>query len=341
MRILLDAIHADLLESLHILFADRLGWEVYVPDGMDWHTEGLFNYGGEPVAHQFLDRWATDEVVIPWADAVVWRILDAHPHRRVARITLDGARATKWDVVLSTLSENDLALAGFAHEQGAHFGIQVGNQGAESVWAAAEFGLLSVTTPGFVPWKPFVTYHQEFRLRDFSWPPENRDLTMTRVQCFTGTPDYERMKTLHARGQDLRFAWHGHCGEPDDLFGGNAHSTAQMVDEMREAGSGYHVKRWSDGYGHVGFQWFANGRPVVGSASYYADKLMGPLWVEGVTSWDIDRMGDAEVLNLLRRFRDDDDFHREACLAARARFEGVVNFDAEEAMIRDLLSRVL
>ena len=61
MRVLIDYHHADLAESLHLLFADRFGWEVYVPVGQGWWDRevwqfGRATWGDDRLARQFLTR---------------------------------------------------------------------------------------------------------------------------------------------------------------------------------------------------------------------------------------------------------------------------------------------
>ena len=110
---------------------------------------------------------------------------------------------------------------------------------------------------------------------------------------------------------------------------------------MRDTDVGWHAKRWSDGYGHVIHNLFAVGRPVFGFRTYYATQMAGPLWVDGVTSYDIGTRSPAEVAGLIRELRDDPERHLRMCEAAAARFREVVDFDAEEQAIRAMLAQVL
>jgi hypothetical protein len=80
---------------------------------------------------------------------------------------------------------------------------------------------------------------------------------------------------------------------------------------------------------------------VFGFESYYRDQLAGPLWVEGVTSYNVEGRTPAEIAALLRELRDDEDKHLRMCEAAAARFREVVNFDEEADQIRRLLEGVL
>lgn len=347
LRILTDAIHADLYQSLRMLFEDRLGCTLYRPIGMDWRTSGVWQFDSDDVARQFLQPWAED---LPGpTTGELYRYDASHPGRGTNLVSLAAARDTSWDLVLATLDQNQPGLHALAKQTGATFGIQVGNQGAANHWDLPQLALLSVTTPelpGGRPWMPHVFYRQEFSLGpDGYWADggalADPDLVATRVQCITGTPDYQRMRQLAAARPDLRWRWYGHCGVPDDLYGGNAHSTPQVAAEMHQARIAYHAKRWSDGYGHVVHGWFAIGRPVLGTARYYHDKLAGPLFVDGVTSYDLETHTDQEVLAWVDRMTHDDDAWRQACIASALRFREVVDFDAEADAILAMLEAVL
>lgn len=344
MRVLTDAVHGDLLHSLRLLMEDRLGFQLFVPSGLDWYDRGIWNFErqrlGDQVARQFLEPWSDDQPMMGLGYTA--RLDIAHPPRFTRRVTYEQARAMEWDLVIATLVENEEGLHGFAKDVGAHYGIQMGNQDAANLWPLAEFALSSITLP-FKPWKPTVFYHQEFSLEEYrhEWPPSQPDLVMTRVQCFARDDHYARFQRLASMAPELRFRHYGHCGLEDDLYGGNAMTTAEIGDGMRSARIAYHDKRWSDGYGHVGFSWFAVGRPVIGSAGYYADKLMGPLWVEGETSFDMDARSDDELVGLIRRLVADDDYHRTISENAARRFREVVSFDDEAAQIKAMLDGVL
>ena len=360
-RVLCDAIHADLWESLRLLFEVRLGWQLYRPIGMEWKERGIWRFEqhqpyGEGVAHQFLDPWATDRPRMnhPAADDSTCadcrtphhaeRPDTTHPGQVIRLVTYEQARSQPWDLVLATLAENEEGLWKFAQEVGAHYGIQVGNQGAMNLWPIAEFGLLSVTTPGMTPWKPHVYYRQEFSLADFAADAgaiAEPDLVSTRVQCITQTTEYSRFLAAAAAVPEARFRWYGHCEPRDELWGGSHETTPEVAWSMHQTRIAWHAKRWSDGYGHVIHNWFAIGRPVLATATYYRDKLAAPLFVEGETSFDLERLSDHEVHGIVRMLLHDEDRWRRMCEASAARFRAVVDFDAEAAAIRTMLENVM
>ena len=348
MKLLADYHHSDLFESLQLVFADRFGWEVYAPYGMEWFTEGVWNFErkwhGDAVARQYLlGIWGS---ATPDEDGIV-RVPDrTHPGRTLSGVTLSAAREIGWEVVLSTLPDNDAGLHRLAKDNGATFGIQLGNNGQQSAWDLAAFALCSTSLP-YTPPIPHVIYRQEFSLTDFRYePPPRRDPFTVRsfVQCLPENPK-AYAQFLDYAATDPSFGWgiHGAYGShPVDGFAcGNLPNTPAVAAAMRETDVIWHTKEWSDGYGHVVHNAFAVGRPVFGIRSYYADKLAAPLWVDGVTSIDIARRSRDEVLAILRALREDEAAHDAMCEASARRFREVVDFAQDAEAIRELLARVL
>jgi hypothetical protein len=353
MRVLADLHHADLAESLALTLEDRFGWELYFPIGMAWFDKWYWSFErafhGDAVAKQYL--------VGVWPDAVNrgdhWEVTETvHPGRVRKGVELEQALSQEWDLVICTLTHNETGFAKLAKEVGAHYGIQVGNVGqVQNVeregagWDVTEFALLSTTTDGLTIPKPHVIYRQEFSLADFryEWPPAERKSVASFIQCFPENgPFYEDFLTFAHDYPEFDWKVYGaYGGAPVDEYAcGNLGSTPQVAERMRATRTAWHAKWWSDGFGHVVHNLSAVGRPKVGPLGYYADKLAGPLHVDGVTSWDTGHRTNAEVVDILRRLRDDDDFHRQTCEAVRARFDEVVDFDQDAANIKALLESV-
>jgi hypothetical protein len=346
MRILADYHHHDLWESLELLFTDRFGWTLFRPIGMDWFTEGYWNHErswhGDAVARQYLEPWGSD---------LGGKRLDKSHGRYHNLITLEQARDAGIDVVISTLAHNHEGFARFAQEIGATFGLHIGNvrfselDMAEDRWDLASFGLVSGLMPTAPP-KPHVVYRQEFSLTDFrSGPPPRKSQTVSSfVQCYPETAwAYERWQQVANLRSQSDWRVYGSYGtaRPDRWQAGNLDRCADVGEAMRNSDVAWHAKRWSDGYGHVIHNWFAVGRPVLGYEAYYAPQMAGPLWVEGETSFDLERRTDFEVVELLDRLEKDEDFHLRVCENAARRFRDVVDFDAEAEQVRKLLEAVL
>ena len=357
MRVLADYHHSDLFESLGLL-CDRFGWELYRPAGMEWFDEGYWNFErnmhGDAVARQYLSIWDTD------TDAGDhWERADAtHPGRTLRGVTLEQARSQKWDVVLCTLSHNERGFVGFARSVGAHYGIQAGNVGqVQNVavegagWDATEFALLSTTTSGFDVPVPHVIYRQEFSLADFryEYPPAEANSVSSFVQCFAENRGMERgnfydeFEDLARRHPEFTWKVYGAYGtQPEDEWAcGNLGSTPAVADAMRRTRIAWHAKFWSDGYGHVIHNLHAVGRPVLSYHNYYADKLAAPLMEHGVTGFDLSRMDEPQIIETLRRLRDDGAYHEQISSAAAARFREAVDFEQDAHRVRSLFEQVL
>lgn len=344
MRILADYHHSDLFESLALLFEDRFGWELYRPIGMEWFHEGYWQFEkkwhGDAVAKQYLELWGSD------GDAFIdfWvRSDNTHPGRIYKMVTLEQARALKPDIILATLPDNEAGLKRFADEVGAHYGVQIGNQWQQTDWSAAEFGMVSSTLEALPP-KPHVIYHQEFRLSDFRYEaPTGFGPVRSFVNCFQETPEYPNFQQIARGGPEFAWEVYGALGSgvADEFTMGNLNSTPSVAEHMRGSGIIWHAKHWSDGYGHVIHNAFASGRPVFGYERYYKDKLAGPLWVNGVTSFDVEGMTHDDVYRDLRALRDNPERYREHCEAVRQRFDDVVSFDEDAAAIKRMLEQVL
>lgn len=351
MKILADYHHADLHESLGLL-ADRFGWQLFRPIGMEWFERDYWAFEkqahGDAVARQYLTIWDSDHDL-----GNEWERDDAtHPGRVHHMLTVEQAADLRPDIVIASVPHNEAGLHRFATEVGARFGVQLGNVGQafETNWRNATFALCSTTLP-VTPPVPHVIYHQEFSLADFryEWPPAEARSVASFVQCFpenrgpTRGNFYDQFVGLADElGDELDFKVFGAYGSAplDRLAAGNLSSTPAVAAAMRATRIGWHAKYWSDGFGHVIHNLYAVGRPVFAFHDYYADKLAAPLLEHGVTGYDLGRMDCGEVIAALRRLRDDDEHHHAMSAAAAERFAEVVDFDADAEAVRGVLEAV-
>jgi hypothetical protein len=313
---------------------------------MDWFDQGYWNHErawhGDAIARQYLEPWGSDTDLR----------YDPGHDRYQKLVTLQKARDLRPDIVISTLAHNHEGFARFASEVGAVFGLQLGNvrfspiDMAEDRWDLAKFGLVSSILPAPVH-KPHVVYHQEFSLTDFHPEPVEPHSPLriaSFVQCFA---ENERTYALFTEAADLSpaFDWrvYGAYGsKPLDRFAaGNIDHCTDIGPTMRQQDIAWHGKQWSDGFGHVIHNWFSVGRPVIGYESYYRDQLAGPLWQEGITSFDITGKTAHEVGNLLSELQREPERIVEMGANAAKRFREIVDFDEEEQAIRAMFETVL
>ena len=351
MKVLGDYHHHDLWESLELLCA-RLGWDLYRPIGMDWFNEGYWNFErawhGDAVAKQYLEPWGSDARE---GDNLVSRYDPSH-NRDIKLLTLEQARAVKPDIVIASVAHNHEGLARFATEVGATFGLHLGNvrfaaiDMAEDRWDLAKFGIVTSILPAPVD-VPHVVVHQEFSLEDFRHEPGNpgeRLKVASFVNCFPeNTRTYAQFVETADSLPSIDWQVYGAYGSvAEDRFAcGNIGKCADVGAAMRASDIAWHTKQWSDGFGHVIHNWFAVGRPVLGHEWYYRTQLAGPLWQEGITSFDLTDKTAHEVGNLLAELQREPERIIEMGNAAAARFREVVNFDEEEQAIRRMFEQVL
>lgn len=363
MRVLIDRHHHALFEAYHLTLADRFGWDLYAPYGMEWFDEGIWQFEkqfhGDAVARQYLDGvWHSgpDLEIDKNYRPGIWAAPDTrHPRRILRGVTLEAARAMRWDLVISSLPHNDEGYHRFAQEVGAHFGVQVGNNVQQSRWDLAEFVWSSSTLPGYGPeWvgksfeymgAPAVMTHQEFSTDIFrpEWPPANRREVASWVNCFGEGPSYpDFLRFAQAYAGEFDFKVYGALGshDGDEFQAGDVSWVPDVADRMREARVGWHTKHWSDGFGHTIHNWASIGRPIVGYHRYYRDKIASPLWDEGYTSFDIEGLAPDALADILRLLRDDDEVHQRMSENMAARFREVVDFDHEATIVRSLLESV-
>jgi hypothetical protein len=267
-------------------------------------------------------------------------------------ITLNAARAIRPDVVMASVAHNHEGLHRFAKEVGATFGIHLGNvrfspiDMREDRWDLADFGIVTSRLPEEPP-KPYVVVHQEFSLDDFRHepPPDDGVFRISSfVNCFPENPQaYAGWRSVAGMRPQYDWRVHGSYGQvPEDEYAaGNIGECGRVGDAMRASDVAWHTKQWSDGFGHVIHDWFAVGRPVIGHEWYYRSQLAGPLWEEGVTSFDITDKAPDEVAGIVDRLYNDPDLRLRMGENAARRFRAIVDFDEEEQRIRGLFSQVL
>ena len=324
MRILADYHHADLYESLCILFEDRMGWEVYRPAGLGWHEQGLWKYSDNPaVARQFLET--------PLAGAVnagpYYEFPEVPNPRKHRLVTVEQSRQLKWDFLLGSVTQHERLWSRLARDIGAKFIYQVGNIGQPVDWSLDPLVLCSSSLP--IQGRG-VYYHPEFSLKDYNFndtTPAPQKIITNFMNCLpaTSTP-YQEWCKLQELLPDFTFLEYGILGK-DGIVG----PSSRIAEKMRASGWAYHSKPHGDGYGFVIHQWAAVGRPMIGRSAAYRPCVAHYFWERdgGPYPLDLDRTSIEEVAETIRRVTADPAEYARACQAANARFRDKVDFAAE------------
>lgn len=319
-RALLDYHHADLIESLHLLFEDRLGIECYIPVGLGWWDYGVWGFGkgtynDNRLAQQFLTRETVE-------------VDTAHPERRHRCVTLEEASEMTWDYVVASVPDNYIGYSRFAKEHGAKFVIQAGNTRQPIDWGLDPLVISTSESP--IRGKG-VTVHQEFAVPE----PSRGDprVIASFANCMDRLPCYPQLQQARELLPDFHFLIHGIDGEH-----GNIKPTSAVTAIMQASGWGWHDKITGDGFGHVIHGWAAVGRPLVGHRGHYVGQMAEELWIDGYTCIDLDKHGVIEATALIRDIAAEPERHQIMCDAIRSRFLKLVDYEAEAEQVRALLA---
>lgn len=311
LHVLVDLHHEALFASLRLLFEKRLGGKVYRPVGLEWFDEGWWSYPfhARDTAQQFLGpAYGSHEGV-------------------------------KLDNFLVDWQSYDLAIASTPEQfyrwqdRFRHHGItlplvmQMGNRW--EVPHGCRFLLNSTTVPA-PPGCHAVYYHQEFPLEDFT-PPGNppRKVISSFMHYMAEQDKRGWFQSLQGElpGWELcEFGAGGALGAVKDV--GLATRRSRYV---------YHPKK-VEAYGYVVHQAAASGVPLIMRVAANKGEAIGAL-LTPETSLDIDEyVSPGHLADAIRRF---DEGHEEHSRAIAAAFREHVNFDAEEAKIREWLQTVI
>jgi hypothetical protein len=314
-NVLVDRHHSGLYHSLQLLAA-RLGWTLYTPMHHEWWDEGYwsfgrFTYGDDRLAQQFLMHPDVDGE-FPKADLINF-------------VSLEHARTLKWDIVMTSLPDNEFGFHRFAKEHGAQFAVQIGNTGQYVNWDLEPLAISSSEMP--IQGRG-VVYHQE--MDPVAYVPPGLGVASF-VNCMTSMGYcWDLLEEARARIPVRIFGIDG----PD----GVVKPYSRLVDIMGSVGWGWHDKAQGDGFGHVIHTWAAVGRPLIGHASHYRGKMAEHLWRDMETCIDLDRHSVAEAVDIIRTISPAE--HERMCLAIRAEFD-TIDYAAEAESIRDLFAAVL
>lgn len=367
MRVLVDYHHSSLLRSLTLL-GDRLGVEIMRPIGMEWWHEDLWAVwpaedtarqylglgeqafvptDGTPCLNETLPRDRFDVMVAERTEPVrtfvdppdgVYRVYDPGRTSSHLACTLDWFREHDFELLICSLPQHLPIFDRLAEHQRARgvdcqVVMQVGNEWDLTPYVGRK--LLASLRPRPLPGVDVCWYHQEFEAdtlfaHDEPSPWPEWDDPELRVTCFMNVlreqnPGARVFDTLEAAAPDFR--WLSYGGQCRD---GCMTGHAEMAQALRSTMAVLHPKL-AEGYGHVIYNTFAVGRPVLvfrdALRPFLCDELLQP-----GTFIDLNSGPDACVAEL-RRLAADPDALAEASHRCRAAFDAAVDFTAEAERI--------
>jgi hypothetical protein len=348
MKVFTDLHHGDLYYSLHLLFEQRLGWELYRPIGLDWFHGGFWKIA-EPYNNamdtvgQYLAinqcGWDSEKNLNGnnyVEDGVYYVHEPVHNYYQKA-ITLEKFRSMNFDIILPTIKAHDYSFERLRdmYQSQAKLVSQMGNTGQ---------GTHLKNAMHTTPYKPeagqnTVYYHQEIdpNLYSYIQPNSATKNIFSVTNCYPYSDIYLKYKQLIP---EVNWKFHG-GGCPDGgLFGAKG-----VGEKMREANIGWHLKP-QGGLGHSAMSWMASGRPVITNMSQHRnwDKPWGgdatKLFEPGVTCYDIEGSSEQDNVAAIRHILEPEENLRMAENAYK-RFHELISYDEEEKKIREFLGRLL
>ena len=347
LKIFSDFHHSGLYKSLHLLFENRLGHELYRPIGTEFYENGYWKiaepYQNNPATiAQYLGYntlpidHSTPLNDVDLEDKGIFYIR-ADGYQQKA-ITLHSFKHMPIDVVIASYQphvECYMDLIKKYHPE-AKLITQLGNEW--TIDPNMSKNVLASIEPKLIPQCILNNcfYHQEFE-----WPGKFEPTQNKQLSSFVNTldtagylrDDWAYFQTLERSLKEYSFKCHG-GGCRDGALG-----SKDMFETIKNTRYGIHLKNGGDGYGHVAHTWFACGRPVIFRGSQYKEKLAGKLMDHGVTGWDVERISPNALVEIIRH-QDEKDYNL-MCEMAYQRFIQVVDFDKEAQQVQEFMERLV
>lgn len=344
MRVFSDLHHSSLYNSLKILFEDRLGYELYRPVGLEWHTQGLWNVYDHPAtALQYL---SLDQRYMPRDGSPQlnqlqditpdhYEILDPEYGYTQKAVTVNQFKSRQWDLVIASLPQHIRPYQELARLTGAKFIFQIGNAWTDGILPADPVNIMSSAVIAPRPQDNVVIYHQEFNI-DLFKPGEPKIGTITSLMNLPGEfPDYNVLLELERSMPEWTVNIHG--GQSRN---GPIHGATEVADCIRDSQFIWHVKAGGDGYGHILFNSAACGVPTIVKKAYYQGKLGDKLLIDGETCIAIDNLSPDEIKKKILYYSEPERYEQMRSNVIE-NFKAQVSFDNDEQNVRQFLTRLV
>lgn len=337
-----DRHHGALTYSLQLLFEKRLGHELYFPIGMEWFDAGYWKIGDpypnpRDTAQQYLNTehlgyqpYKHINANTTEQEEGLYKVYDPVHEVFLNCITLDRFKKMEIDIVISSYQPHDESFARLIREfkpRAKHI-AQMGN----TMQTTDVANVMCSTKPYPTNGKNVVFYHQEINTYPFVEP----DPKCKKIKSFVNVlPQPEIFDLYKSQLRDFEVKAYG-ASCPDGTISGEKN----LIAEMRDSTFGFHNKPGSDGFGHVIFNWFNVGRPVIVNYEEYKSQLAGELLIPDQTCISLDSGDGFNRIIEKIRYYSQADIHKEMCERAYKRFREVVDYEAETERIKEFLNNL-
>lgn len=351
MNVFTDFHHAGLLNSLIMLFEDRLDGNVYRPIGLEWYLEGYWHIYPHPdTANQYLtfDQGyrpkdgspplnliqEVDRTKLNQQEVYYCRDIDSDQVNKA--ISLETFKSMPIDIVIASIPAHIEPFKRLIekYKPNAKLIFQIGN-----AWSVDAETAKNVMASAIVPNVPeeinFVEYHQEFDTKIFKrYPPNNQRVITSLLNVHQQFSDYKLFLELEQQMPDWKFLSYGGQGR-DGSMGGSK----KVAGAIKNSRFIWQVKEGGDGYGHILFNTGAMGRPTIVKKSYYNGKLGEKLLIDGETCIDIDGLPVNEIIKKIEYYNQQPRYEK-LCKNVYRNFREKVNFNEDFKRIEEFIGRL-
>lgn len=346
-RVLTDFHHSSLLRATNLLFGDRLGFDVYRPIGMEWFEHGFWAINDQrDTAEQYLalgsqpvdDTARLNDLEQGFGAADRFAIYDPGNTSTHMAATLDYFKRNRFDYVIASIPAHIKPFQRLIRQFNpqAKLIVQIGNEWPSELLEG--HNVLASVKPRDIPGANAVFYHQEFDLDVFRPAPviANKKvysfINCLQQQMPLAWSDFTGLEMLLKARSGFEFkSFGGQCRD------GNMNGPVELAEMMREAMMIFHVKEGGDGFGHIIYNAYAVGRPIITRSRFYKDRLAEELLVPG-TFIDLDKHNLPEAFNIINRLHYQPDVLAEMGEKAHNRFIEVVDYNRDAERIREWLT---
>jgi len=364
MKILCDFHHSSLYSSYLYTLEARLGHEVYRCIGREWFEKGYWKINRqEDTIQQYLGTVGykpadgTPQLNdVMWVKDSVYYSRDPNTQQIHKAITYKTFLDMDFDVIIASIPTHIEPFKKLAKLKGAKFILQVGNEW--NIPYDKIDNLMASVAKRQVPCHS-VFYHQEFDTNAFSYGetkkaydvemkpsgkangtvklvkkerlPDNLEIH-TYMNALKNYPEaYDYFLELEKEMPDYTFKMYG--GQNRD---GSIQGAKNLAHSMKQARWIFHIKPGGDGYGHVLFNTYAVGRPIITNKRHYEGKLGGQM-MDDKSTIIMDGLKPSELAVILRNR---EEINEQMSLESYKRFTDNVDFEKEAKEIQKFLEEL-
>ena len=326
-----DFHHGGMYHAMDLLFARRLGYDLYRPIGYEW-LEGFWRVSDLfPTQKAYLEPGGEHWLGIDG----FWYWVDHGAELTHKCMTFQQFCDMDVDLIISTHPGHEICYRELhrKHKPKAKLIRVCGNTG-ETIQPGMGGNIMDSTGAFKGQAQNYVTFHQEFPLEPFKdiLPPEEIVVSQY-LNFFRNTTTFHVWQAYKPHLEDFGWRMYGHQGDDGFLW-----PFSKLAETMMASSFIWHVK--IEGYGHCVHNAFAASRPVITRIKDYVGKPAGDILKDGETCIDIGEGNVPDNVAKIRHYAQRDELLR-LCANVRERFSRVVDFDAEELEIRKFIDRLI